>query len=431
MKKISLSILVLLNLAPSFAETLEQRISRLEEKLEENELDKSLERFKFSGTFINYSEYLNSNLNYAENNSDRNPDEEVDSQSYGLLTGMHLGLNIDATITDRLSFLTTLAFGKVWNNDGRTGITEEPYRSNQGSYGYTGSDAKFDVAYVRWRSESKNWTFALGRMSTQGGPPMNQLDALYRNGTYPRFSYNVILDGVAAVYDFKKFLPENLGFKTRLFYTPYFFLDQEDRNSPDADEDGFESNRKADQIAWLNEFEINQSSFAEKISLFSMFWYYDNFFDKEYQDTERAGVEYYRAVSHTLYLGLERLFGTGLNLSWSYLTVDSQLSGDDEYKSNSSLINLNYVFRDKYVLGYENITTDKNFYLDEFTYLNFNDFYQRSNTNGHHVFFAVKFPHQQTVRVGHFNYTAGEAPNNDYYSKETTNNTYVSYRLDF
>jgi hypothetical protein len=415
----------------TWSKSLEERIQRLEDKLEENEIDKSLERFKFSGTFINYTEYLNSKLDYLEGDADNNPDNEADASNYGLMTGMHLGLNIDATISDDLSFLTTLSFGKIWNNDGRQGITEGSYRSNQGSYGYTGSDAKFDVAYARWRSENKNWTFALGRMSTQGGPPMNQLDALYRNGTYPRFSYNVILDGAAVVYDFKSLMPKDLGFKTRVFYTPYFFLDQEDRNSPDQDEDGNFSKRKADQVAWLNEFEINDSSLAEKISLYSMFWYYDNFFDKEYQDPDRAGVEYYRAVSHTLYLGLERVMGTGLNLSWSYLKVNSQLSGSPEDTSDSSLVNANYVFDDQYVFGYEYITTDKKFYLDEFTYLRFNDFYQRSNTKGNHVFFAIKFPHQQTLRIGLYNYTAGRAPANDYYSKEVTNNSYVSYRLDF
>jgi len=233
------------------------------------------------------------------------------------------------------------------------------------------------------------------------------------------------------VYDFKSFLPEDLSFKTRLFYTPYFFLDTNDRMASATDEDGNKVKRQADQLAWLNEWEMEKLSFTKKLSLYSMLWYYDDYYDDEYQSSETPGVDYYRALSHTLYLGFEGLFNTGLNFSWSYLRVNSKVNGDDEDRSDSSFFNLNYAFDSGYVIGYEHIATDKTFYLDEYTYLHFNDFYQRSNNSGDHYFVTVKLPNQQSLRFGHYNYNAGLAPANLYDTVQRTRNTYLSYRLDF
>lgn len=426
--KLFLVFLFFLITCPSLrAQSIEERLKKIEDRLEEDQLDKSLERFQFSGTFINYGEYLDSHQ--------KNPSDGSKTLDHGLLMSMHLALNIDAKISSNVSFLSTLAMGKVWNNDGRTGMTENSYHSNEGSYAMTGSEAKFDVAYMRWKPEETQWTFALGRMTTQGGPPMNQLDGLYRNGTYPRFSYNAIFDGAAAVYDFSKWLPPTKSFKTRLFYTPYFFLDSEDRTASQTGTDGSGNEggkvkRRADQIAWLNEWEQTDLSYTKKLSLFSMLWYYDNYYDEGYQTT-KPGLEYYRALSHTLYLGLEGLFNTGFNFSWSYLRVNARLSGEDPERSDSSLFNLNYAFKNGFVIGWEHIATDKDFYLDEYTYLRFNDFYQRSNNNGDHVFFTIKLPHQQSLRLGVYRYKAGVAPANLYFTKQQTTNSYLSYRVDF
>ena len=403
--------------------TVEERLAKLEDRVEEINIDRSLDRFNFSGTFITNVENINSTKTDIETN-----EKDVTT---GNLAGMHIGLNIDFKISPKLDLFTTLAMGKIYNNDGRSGISEQSYRSFQGSYGYTGSDARFDVAYLRWKTFEDKLTFALGRMTTSGGPPLNQLDALYRNGTYPRFSYNAILDGAAVIYDFKSLLPKDMGFKTRIFYTPTFFVDTSDRTAQQTDPDGEKVKTRSDQVAWLNEWDLNHSKLAKRVSVYSMLWYYDDFYDAGYQSSTRAGPEYYQALSHTLYLGFEKILNTGLNFSWSYLRVSDYLDGTGDSQSDASLFNFNYVFEKGLVIGMEYIATDKNFYLDEWAYLQFNEFYQRSNNSGQHYFLTFPLKDNQVLRFGVFDYHAGAAPENLYFYKERTRNFYTSYRIDF
>jgi hypothetical protein len=424
MNKLIFGFLLCLSVSSLFAQTtVEERLAHLEEKVEEINLDRAFDRVHFSGTFITNVEILNS--------VKTDPTTGEKDKNYGELAGLHVGLNIDFNISEHLDFFTTIAMGKMYNSDSREGISEGSYHSLEGSYAYTGSDAKFDVAYLRWKAFDNRLSLALGRMTTRGGPPLNQLDALYRNGTYPRFSYNAIFDGIAVVYDLRDFMPKDMSFKTRLFYTPYFFTDSNDRTAAQLDPDGNKVNRRSDQVAWLNEWDYNDSTIAKKISIYSMLWYYDSYYDAGYQDTGRPGPEYYRALSHTLYVGLERIRNTGLNFSWSYLQIKDYLDGTGPAKSNSSLFNVNYNFEKGYVVGVEHISTDKNFYLDEYAYLQFNEFYQRSNNKGQHYFFAIPFSHNQVIRFGLYDYKAGVAPANLYLTNDRTQNIYTSYRIDF
>ena len=424
MNKLIIGYLLLLSVPLVYAQTsVEERLAHLEEKVEEMNIDRVFDRVNLSGTFITNFEVLNS--------VKTDPSDGSKDHNYGNLAGMNVGLNVDFKISEQMDFFTTIAMGKIYNSDGREGISEGSYHSLEGSYAYAGSDAKFDVAYLRWKAFKDKLSLALGRMTTRGGPPLNQLDALYRNGTYPRFSYNAIFDGIAVVYDFKDLLPKNLSFKTRLFYTPYFFTDKNDRTATQVDPDEYEINRQSNQTAWLNEWDYEHSKIADKISLYSMLWYYDKFYDAGYQDSSRQGPEYYRAISHTLYLGLEKIYNSGFNFSWSNLRVKDYLSGTGSSQSDSNLFNLNYHFEKGQVLGIEYINTDKNFYLDEYAYMQFNEFYQRSNNRGQHYFFSIPFNHNQVIRFGVYDYRAGVAPSNLYLVKERAQNFYTSYRVDF
>jgi hypothetical protein len=424
MNKLIFGFLLCLTVPPLLAQTtVEDRLAHLEEKVEEINLDRALDRVHFSGTFITNVEFLDS--------VKTDPTTGEKDKNYGNLAGLHVGLNIDFNISEHLDFFTTIAMGKIYNSDSREGISEGSYHSLEGSYAYTGSDAKFDVAYLRWKAFENRLSLALGRMTTRGGPPLNQLDALYRNGTYPRFSYNAIFDGVALRYDFKNAMPKDMSFKTRIFYTPFFFTDKNDRTAAQVDPDENKVDRRADQTALLNEWDYEHTRIANKVSVYSMLWYYDSYYDAEYQDSARSGPEYYRALNHTLYVGLEKILNTGLNFSWSNLRVNDYLSGEGPSQSNSNLFNMNYTFEKEYVVGIEYINTDKNFYLDEYAYLQFNEFYQRSNNKGQHYFIAIPFNHQQVIRFGLYDYKAGVAPANNYFTNDRTQNIYTSYRIDF
>ncbi len=405
--------------------SVEERLRILEERVESNELEASLgRRLRTSGTLINYAEQM------AQQRSGSSLTAEDERHANGLLAATHFQLNFDFTLTQGLSILTSLGMGKIWNNDGRKAIEESSYRSNQGSYGYTGSDAKVDVAYIRWHTPDSAWTFAVGRMTTYGGPPINQLDGFERSGTYPRFGYNAILDGVALVYDWGRHLPKGHSFKTRVFYTPHFFVDTNDRTAPQRDLEDNEVVRRADQGALLNEYEYTGDHFARRTSVYSMLLHYNQFFDSAFQGTNRDTPSYYEGYVKSLFLGFEGLKGTGLNYSVTYLGLMERTSLEPTYYSHSFLHNLNYQF-DNWVWGLEYIKTHKNFYIEDYTYLQFNRFYQRGNSEGFHPFATYQIDLYQRIRVGWYHYRAGRAPRYDNDFREKVSNVYLSYRVDF
>jgi hypothetical protein len=404
--------------------SLEERVAQLEEQLEEVKLNESLNRFSFSGTFINHVESLSKKSHNKMTGVNRNFN--------GSAFAMQMGLNIDVAISDNLKFFTTLAMGKLWNNDNREGVEQNSYGSMAGSYGYYGSSVRYDVAYLRWLSKNRNWFLSLGRMTTRGGPPMNQLDGLYRTGTYPRLAYNAIFDGAAAGYDFKDFVPTNQSLITRIFYTPFISLDGTDRAAPLTDEaTGDRASTRSDQIAILNEWEISDLKLAERLSVYSMLWYYDDFYDSEYQDVNRPGIEYFRATSHTFYLGLEKIAQTGFSASLSQLHVQQEISGEAPDTFDAYLTSLIYQFESGRILGAELIHTGRAYYLDDRAYLHFNDFYIRSRNSGQHIFITIPFKFAQVVRLGLYNYSAKSDPVNFEDNQETVNNYYLSYRIDF
>jgi hypothetical protein len=79
----------------------------------------------------------------------------------------------------------------------------------------------------------------------------------------------------------------------------------------------------------------------------------------------------------------------------------------------------------------EQIFTDRAYYIDDWAYLQFNDFYQRPSSSGQHWFGSIPFPNRQVLRLGVYNYRAKVNTFAGYESKESTQNYYVSYRIDF
>ena len=66
--KILVGLLAFLNSLPLLAQTtLEERLSKLEEKVEEAEIERSFQRLKFSGTFIGLAESLNTHFKDPSN----------------------------------------------------------------------------------------------------------------------------------------------------------------------------------------------------------------------------------------------------------------------------------------------------------------------------------------------------------------------------
>ena len=440
MKK-QMSLVFLLSLSAYAIEPeMNARIESLENRVENIELNQVLNKLNFGGSFFNqYESFYNKRSRTDLFASDPTKQALNDDHDQYLSTFfMRAELNFDLAVTNSLSFFSTLGMSKFWNNDGRQSRSNNEgssYKSLSGSYSIKDSTARFDVAYLRYHQKSSPWTFALGRMTTNYGPPLNQLDGLARTGTYPAMSYNVILDGVAAVYDFKEIFGEKNYFKLRLFYTPFLYIDQENR-SEQISKNNDQVDSQADLINLLGEFTSEVVPHIKRVNIFYSLYTVDGYYEENRQDSSKDGIEYEGTTANTLYLGLEDIAFSGLNLSYTYsqFSVRGSLV-EGSAKSYNHLYNINYTFDNTFnagdILGVEYIQNDDNKVPTDGTTLYVSDFYNQNNGEGYHLFYTLLIDRSQTMRIGYMNYhqRASEFYLNDIES--TAQSTYLRWKAFF
>lgn len=381
----------------------------LNDRVTELEANQSLNRVRFSGVFINRFEAMHDT--YGPPSGDKQTDR--------LYTfGTYLGLNLDFDVTEHIKLYTTLAMTKFWQNSGRSEYAGNWKASEGGSFGFSGATPQFDRAYMSYEF-SFPLTLAIGRMPTNHGVPQNQLDGLVREGTYPRFAYNAIFDGIAAVFDFSRYLASGNRLQLRVFYTPNINIDKSTRNRQlrdgFTDKDGRSFTVKIPsntlQYALLAEYRATWFPGIDTVNLNYMFYQYKDF----YNDGTNTPVgdappsnPYDSATAHMIYVGLEGIGHSGLNASVSTLLYNDshQELGQESIDvplSKAFLINVNYRFDSGIsglVIGGEFVKTDNQFYLDEYTYLNLIPFYSTPNSRGAHVFASVPLGTRLRARAG-------------------------------
>jgi len=417
------SLLVIIAFLLSFTafaqEDLKAKVKELEKRLEDVEYSNMGKKsFYIGGNLINHYENYHEAAKISGANDDHNTLNVF-------ATVFALDLNFD--VSSRLKIYSRTGMSKFWNtaNSSNHDNAQQYSRNNAadswdtsmlGSYGFTGSGLFLDRAYFSY-AVTDTIMIAAGRMPTNQGSPSNQLDALERQGTYPRFAYNAIYDGAAISYDFKNFLPKNHSLRARAFYTPFINV-SETKKTQDREENGLKAKALTPQYTVQIDYETQAfKGFANNILLTYFYYYYDNFFQWTPDNSlETNGTLYdYKALVHMGYLGFEGLFGTGLNISWSHLYAEGKntvMDGTDEntaFSSNANLVNVNYKTTKNVVIGTEYIKTDDGFYLDEWTYVTLSDFYKAPNNEGFHYFVSFPVWENTRMRIGYFDYKKKES----------------------
>jgi hypothetical protein len=329
--------------------------------------------------------------------------------------GTYFGLNMDFAVTPRLKLYTTLAMTKFWQNSGRSEHAGNWESSEAGSYGFSGAIPQFDRAYMAYEFDFP-LILAVGRMPTNNGLPMNQLDGLAREGTYPRFAYNAIFDGIAAIVNLSRYLPKGNRLQIRGFYTPNINISKTDRTRQltdgYTDADGNPATAKIAsntlQYAALVEYATKRMPGIDTVNLYYMFYQYKDFYNDGTYDTDPPMNPYDSAMAHMIYVGLEGIGHVGLNVSLStllYKDSHREVGGDDIKVplSKAFLVNANYKFESGIpglVVGAELIKTDNSFYLDDYTYLYLIPFYSTPNSKGAHAFASVPLGDKLRARAG-------------------------------
>lgn len=409
-----------------FGEDSNSRIDQLDQRLSDLELKSILNKFNFSGSFLNHVE------SYKSDNEDIDSSEKYTYVLNPVL--LRVGLNVDAQVTNKINFYSTIGMSKFWNQSGRTPEevgTGPQYESMKGGYSLSGSEAYFDTAYILYRF-TDNFSLALGRMTTNNGPPIEQVEGVTRSGTYPRFGYNAIFDGLGLIYNASKLLPKNHSLKLRLFYTPFVYIDENKRHQEAEDESSEEQiEALQSQTALLTEYSYTDSMYFEQFDIFYMLWNYESFYEEAFQDDEDDDAEYASATSHALYLGVKKFLKTGLSFSYTYYTFKERFDGLDDESSFNYLVNLNYEFSSKSILGFEYINTDDIFYLEDHNSLYISEFYTRHSNNGYHLYVTKPIGVNQILSLGYFNYKAGITDWNEEYVNIEAESMYLRWKVYF
>jgi hypothetical protein len=378
------------------------KLDSLNDRVTELEAAQALHTVRFSGVFINRFEDFTTT--YGVPGTAKDKDRLTTFSTY-------LALNLDFDIAERLKLYTTLAMSKFWQNDGRNEYAGNWQASEGGSFGYAGSTPRIDRAYLAY-TFSFPLTLAIGRMPTNNGVPINQLDGLVREGTYPRFAYNAIFDGIAAIFDFTRYLPRGHSLKLRAFYTPNINIDNADRTRQLTD-GMVKVDSNTPQYAILAEYSTTRlAPIFDTLSFYYMFYQYSNFYNAGTNtpatpDTAPSNPTD-AAIGNMLYLGLEGIGHIGLNASLSvllYRDTTTTLDGCQSATTLSKAYLLNVNQRLDFILagsviGFELIKTDPTFYLDEWTYLTVIPFYSSPASQGVHVFASVPIGEKLRARVG-------------------------------
>ncbi len=421
--------------AVSAAETIEStdsRLSKIEDRLQEIEIQKLLNKFSFSGVFIN---------RYEAYKTEYGLPATVASKDELKLYSTSFALNVDVNVSQKIKFYSTLAMSKFWNNDGRKEAPGYWSASEAGSSVYGGSAPMFDRAYMSYKFDFP-LTFAVGRMPTNNGLPINQMDGLSRQGTYPRLAFNAIFDGIALVYDFSDLLPKDHNLSVRAFYTPYMNVSAIDRTRQLTDS-GNKVDSNTPMYSLLTEYSVSNLSWASKINFTHMLndyrsFYWDGFNNPNDHTILNPNNPHYEGGFNMGYVGIEDIAHAGLNVSASglfYWSKNLDVVGATNQYSTAYLFAANQQIGDQWIIGGEYIKTDENFYLDEWTYLNINPFYKTPNSKGTHLFVSKNLVQNLVARLGYYHLTAepcGPASANPFSVNEVKSDSYyVNLRLDF
>lgn len=435
-----------MGLSSALADELESKINKLESKfneLESNVVDLQLasiiNKIKISGTLINRYEDFQTSYGI--------PGAAKEKEHVNVFS-TYFSLNVDAKVNSKISVYSTLGMSKFWNNEGRNEIKGAYTASEAGSFALAGSTPRFDRAYMAYFFDFP-MVFAIGRMSTNNGLPINQLDGLDRQGTYPRFAYNAIFDGMGLVYNFNSLLPKGNEFTMRAFYTPFANISDTDRTKQLKD-----NSVRIPANTWqggiLSEYENTNLSWLGKLNLTHMWYNFTDFYNDGQNGhsttaTPTVGNTSSDGGANMGFIGFDDIAHKGLNISISGLfywqkqsaaTVPNATIDPKKYYSHAYLYNLNQKVGNDFIVGGEYITTDENFYLDEWSYLNIIPFYFTPNSKGYHLFITEKIVKPITLRVGF--YTLNSKPcglNSDntglFNNESKSTSVYANMRLDF
>ncbi|MAE73731.1 MAG: hypothetical protein CL675_06520 [Bdellovibrionaceae bacterium] len=286
----------------------------IEERVEELEIARTLNIFKFSGDLT---------LFYDGIELENGTSSEVDDTTYS--TRLWAGINFNANPYDDVKFYGRLAVSKFFNE---AFGSEERVADTSASRSQAGPQVYLEKAYFDY-SVLDSLIISAGRLPTSDGVPTNYITGQARMGTYPRLAYGALLDGVGLTYKLGSLFGEDLSFRT--IYTPFNAptFQSDIINKETTGNDDSHSDTYAVHLDWNK----RDTSIARNINVFVQ---YLKVSDLNVPD-QFVGAGNTVAVLDsdlalnltylTYHLELEDIANSGVNLAFSYLQTKTANKG--------------------------------------------------------------------------------------------------------
>lgn len=446
--KLVLFLLVLISSNCSFASS-----KTLEERVAELEANQTVNIFNFSGFLSTRYDDIDAKQTYPATTA-----FEGHTQHWRLKSV----LNINANVSSRTKFYSTLAVSKKfnkWNSKSSGSGTAAIYLSElEESRSNNGSQVYLEKAYADY-SISDNTVFSFGRLPTVDGPPSNLPMGKARMGTYPSMGYNATFDGMA--FSYKKAINEDQNLSLRLLYTPFTYYTNSQGKMFDPPSglsniviNNEKVNSETRMFAEMLEYSIKNTPVAQDFSLI-LFMYQTEKLAIDGADFNAgsgagSGLINLKFSAEVLLAQLEKVAGSDLDLALTILTSKVQNRGvvtvpgagsiygfgasysEETLSGSSLLLSGRYKFNNLYV-GAEYLQGGKNVfnYSPASEYLT--GFYSTAG-KGLHLYTLYKIAPELGLRLGYVDqqyentpFTFGPVASTD--RKITT--VYSEIRLDF
>ena len=198
------SFVFLVGICNVFAETVKEKLDRLENELLDIKLGRAdSTSLKVSGDFRTV--FFAKDFENVDGR-DSNKNETVSE----------FRLNLDSDGHDRVKFYSTLAATYFWNNN----FQSPSVKVLDNTQKVQGMDMRVQKAYIDYFLNDKKLSISLGRLPTQYGPPTHFSANTGRQGTYPLLLYSVPLDGIALTANLGKFMGAENRYIFRLIFSP-------------------------------------------------------------------------------------------------------------------------------------------------------------------------------------------------------------------
>ena len=422
----------------------------IEDRVSELEAQNSLNIFSFSGTFnTRYDSIKYDPLITTANSTNTDLGEATHD-----VMRMKLGLNINADVSPKIKFYTTLSASKMFNlfaTQGSSATTlETPLTGDLGDANtYESSSIFLEKAYMDYFF-AENWAFSIGRLPSVNGPPSHFWDGVARQGTYPLHLYNSNLDGIALSHNMNRWMPEGYTLDARVIYTPLQYKNLKNPPAGLTDKNGNKMNSKSDLVAYQFEVGSPSSTWTDswsfiyshlKINPINLNFEISSSAPFTSTPDLTAVINYDFDVINFEAQGIA---GTGFDLHLlhvstkiqqeNYGSVVSSLNFEKDYAGNGSLVGLRYRFNSSNLLGAEVISNSKYFFIGDSSSGSLSNLYG-TNGKANHVYYTHKLESNLGLRIGmtqqdpeYNSFDGGTEPTE---REQKITGYYANLRLDF